>query len=257
MITRLLSSAALVPAILAPAVFGLALLAAAPAAAQGAPLDPAEKAAVEEIVRDYLMNNPEVIVEAIQGLQQRQKVEAEAQQRQALRDSLAALRDDPADPVLGNPEGDVVIVEFFDYQCGYCKRVAAGLQETVEEDGGIKLVMKEFPILGPASIVAAKAALAAQRQDLYEDFHWALMQNKGPLDEAVVYAVAADVGLDVERLKADMADPAIEQRLAENYALAEKLDIGGTPAFVIGEELVPGALPKEQIQHLVERARQG
>jgi protein-disulfide isomerase len=131
------------------------------------------------------------------------------------------------------------------------------LQETVEQDGGIRLVMKEFPILGPASIVAAKAALAAQRQDLYEEFHWALMQNKGSLDEAVIYAVAADVGLDVERLKADMADPAIDERLAENYALAEKLGIGGTPAFVIGEELVPGALPTEQLRHLVERARQG
>lgn len=244
--------------LLLPALAAL-LLGAGPAAAQQshATLDPAEKAAIESVVRDYLMKHPEVIVEAIQGLQERQKQEAAARQQQAVQESLSALQDDPADPVLGNPEGDVTVVEFFDYQCGYCKRVAPGLQQAVAEDGGIRLVMKEFPILGEASIVAAKAALAAERQGRYEDFHWALMQHKGGLDEATVYAVAADVGLDLERLKADMADPAIEERLAENYALAERLNINGTPAFVIGEELVPGALPMEQFRHLVERARQG
>ncbi|MEX2630614.1 MAG: DsbA family protein [Tistlia sp.] len=246
----------LLPAGLAAALFGAVIAFSSPATAQGA-LEAAEKAEIEAVIHDYLMDNPEVILEAIQGFQQRQKDQAEAQRQQAVRDSLAALREDPADPVLGNPQGDVVVVEFFDYQCGYCKRVAEGLQQAVADDGGIKLVMKEFPILGPASILAAKAALAAERQDLYEPFHWALMQNKGSLDEAAIDAVAAEVGLDLERLKADMADPKIDERLAENYALAERLDINGTPAFVIGEELVPGALPMEQFRHLVERARQG
>lgn len=243
--------------LLLPAFLALSLAQALPAAAQqsAAEMAPAERAAVEEVVREYLLAHPELIVEAIQTLEQRERAAADLRQQQALAQSMSELQDDVNAPVLGDPEGDVVVVEFFDYQCGYCKSVAAGLQQEVAADGDIKLVMKEFPILGAASVTAAKAALAAGRQGKYEAFHWAMMEHKGGLDEATVMAVAGQVGLNLERLKADMADPEIEELLAANYALAEKLDIRGTPAFVIGDRLVPGALSMSQFRQLVEQAR--
>ncbi|SMF67235.1 Protein-disulfide isomerase [Tistlia consotensis] len=244
---------------LAAALLAGSLGLAAPAAAQQSTpaLDPGQKAAIEGLIHDYLLAHPEVIVEAVQKLKERQQAADEARQQQAVKQNLAALRDDPKDPVLGNPDGDITVVEFFDYQCGYCKHVAPGLQQEVKADGRIRMVMKEFPILGPASIVGAKAALAAKRQGKYQAFHWAMMQNKAPLDDKTIYAIAAGVGLDLDKLKADMADPAIEKQLSDNYDLAEKLDIRGTPAFVIGDQLVPGALPMEQFRQMVKQARQG
>jgi protein-disulfide isomerase len=213
-----------------------------------------EKAAIEQIIRDYLVANPEVILEAIQALEQRQKVAAEERQRMAIRDSLALLERAEGDPVLGNPDGDVTVVEFFDYRCPYCRRVAEPLRKVVEADGNVRLVMKEYPILGPDSLVAARAALAGHRQDGYEAFHFALMQAAN-LDEPTILRIAGEVGLDVDRLQKDMDDPAIEAKLQETFKLAESLNVTGTPAFVIGEQLVPGAIPARQIEALIAGAR--
>jgi protein-disulfide isomerase len=175
--------------------------------------------------------------------------------RKALTDQRDALEKDPLAPVAGNPRGDVTVVEFFDYSCGYCKRVAPALEALKAADPNVRVVYKEFPILGPGSVFAARAALAAHRQGKYEPLHRALMQADA-LDEAVVRRLAAEVGLDVARLEKDMEAPEVMQALQGNQQLAAALDIGGTPAFVIGERLVPGAVGAEALQALVNQERE-
>ena len=182
------------------------------------------------------------------------------QERQA-REMLVSRRDDlandPDSPVVGNPDGDVVIVEFFDYRCPYCVRVAEGLRETVEDDGNIRLVMKEFPILGPESMLASRMALAAVQQDKYEDLHWALMEVSSGLNEETAFRVAEQVGLDIDQLRRDMEAPEIDEMLQRNYDLAQALQVNGTPAFVVGDEIVRGALDMRSLRQIVARTRAG
>jgi len=223
----------------------------------GATFDEKQREEIEELVRQYLLEHPEVLVEALQAHEARQR-EAEAeQQRQAIVAEAATLKEDPAAPVLGNPEGDVTLVEFFDYRCPYCKRVTGALAQLLKEDPQLRLVMKEFPILSQESVQAARAALAAERQGKYEAFHFALMENGGDFTDEEIMALAESVGLDTAQLKADMGDPAIESALRDNHALAERIGITGTPAFVIGDRLVPGAISLDQMRSLVAAAREG
>ena len=151
----------------------------------------------------------------------------------------------------------MTVVEFFDYRCPYCKAVAKDMIATLQAEGDVRIVFKEFPILGPESELAAKAALAARRQDKYLPFHQALMAYKGQLDEAAIHDVAEDVGLDVEQLQEDMAAPAIADVISRNIALANALSIGGTPAFVVGDTLVPGAVDMKTLRDMVAKARNG
>ena len=220
-------------------------------------LSDAQEEAVRALVRDYLLENPEILIESLQLYDERRKAEAAARQREALTAHLEQLSGGPATPVLGNPEGDVVIVEFFDYRCPYCKKVADDLRQAVREDGNIRLVMKEFPILGPDSLVAARAALAAGAQGRYEDFHFALMAERGQITEDTVFAVAERLGLDVAKLQADMESEAVETEIRRTYDLAEALDIGGTPAFVIGDQVYPGALSMSDLRQAVASSRDG
>ena len=236
-------------AALAAAMMTLAMTTAA--AAQQA----TDRTAVEDIVRDYLLANPEIIVEAMAILRERERVAEQTRIRTSIVDNYDALAKSPDDPVEGDPDGDVVIVEFFDYRCPYCKRVLEPLMKAVEEDGNIRLVFKEYPILGPESVIAARAALASRKQDKYMEFHTALMTVDGPLNEASILKIAVSVGLDAERLTKDMADPEIEQKIAANYGLANALGIKGTPAFVIGRELVPGAITMREMKRYVAQAR--
>ncbi|HET8729187.1 MAG TPA: DsbA family protein [Alphaproteobacteria bacterium] len=232
------------------------LAAAPPASAQeAAPLDPAEKAAIEEVVRDYLVENPEVIMEALTVLQGRQEQAARDRQAQELAALEDEIFDNPASPVIGNEQGDVTLVEFFDYQCGYCKSMLEPLGDLIAGDGDLRVVMKEFPVLGPASIVAARASLAAEEQGLYAEFHNGLMARRGRLDEAAIFAVAEDVGLDVERLKQDMESDAVADEIAANLRLAQRLGINGTPTFIVGEEIVPGAVDIRMLEDLIARQR--
>lgn len=233
-----------------------AVLAAAPAVA-AEPFTAEQKAAVEAIVRDYIARNPELVLQAIAAIEARQKAENEESQQAALVAHRDALERRDGDPVLGNPDGDVTIVEFFDYQCGYCKTMARPMRELVHGDGKVRWVLKEFPILGPESVVAARASLAADRQGLYEAFHFTLMELRGRLSEAAIWQAATEAGLDIDRLRKDMADPAIAATIDANYQLAQALRIEGTPAFVIGRTLVPGAAPKEHLAELVRKARDG
>lgn len=212
---------------------------------------------IEKIVRDYLLEHPEVIFEAVQIHQQRQKLAEEQRQQEAIAAHASVLRGTPGDPVLGAPDGDVVLVEFFDYRCPYCRRVADMLRETVADDGNIRLVMKELPILGPQSVQAARAALAAHKldPDKYEAFHFALMTTQGDMSDAQIRQIARDVGLDVEQLEEGMQAPEIDEIIDRSHALAQALGISGTPAFVIGDTLVPGAIDQATLKRLIAQAR--
>ncbi len=236
----------------------MALFSAGAAEPARAPLTSEQEKAVEDIVREYLTSNPEIIVEAIEKLRQKQRLAAEERAREAVKAHRDELFADATSPVAGNANGDVTVVEFFDYRCGYCKSVFAMLLKTVKNDGRVRLVFKEFPILGPASRFAAKAALAARKQGKYLAYHTALMRVRGNLSEAAVLAVAKSVGLDVARLKNDMHAPEIAAILERNFRLASALAIRGTPAFVIGDRLVPGAVNAETLKSLIaETRRQG
>ena len=210
---------------------------------------------IEQIVRDYLLANPEVLIQSLNEYQQRQKVAEKQRQQDAVIASRAALTSDPDTPVMGNPDGDVAIVEFFDYKCPYCKRAAGTIKEVVATDGNIRLVMKEFPILGPQSIKAARAALAVAKQGKYEEFHWALMTEPGDMSDPHIRGVARAVGVDVDRMTKDMESPEIQAMIARNHELAQALQINGTPAFVIGDTLLPGAVDRQTIERIVAQIR--
>ncbi|MDP6573927.1 MAG: DsbA family protein [Rhodospirillales bacterium] len=244
---------------IAPFVLSLFLLAPGPAAAGDDTLGPDHRKAIEQVVREYLENNPEILVDALKSLREKQEAKQKERSQAALASRQSELENDPATPFGGNIKGNVTVVEFFDYQCGYCKRVRPVVEELLRGDGNIRIVFKEFPILGAPSVIAARAALAAWKQDHggYNKFHFALMATKGRLSEEKIMAVAAKSGLDVERLRRDMAAPEIDEALQKNFRLAEDLGIRGTPAFVIGKRLVPGAIDLKAFQKLIAEARRG
>lgn len=213
--------------------------------------------AFERRVRDYLVTNPEVIVEAMRNLERKQQAAEQTNAQTALATHRDELLNSPDSPVGGNPQGDVTMVEFFDYNCTYCRQVAPAMVEAEAADPQLRIVYKEFPILGPNSIIAAKAALAANRQNAYPRFHKAMMQVSGTADEAKVDAIAEEIGLDVEQLRIDMADPAIDLEIERNLALAQVLRINGTPGFVIGEEILRGATDLQTMLSLIAQAREG
>ena len=212
---------------------------------------------VRELVLETIRENPQIVMEAV-AILQRQGADAQAQaQAQVLEDERDLLEQDPNAPVLGNPDGDVTIVEFFDYNCPYCRQVKPEIEALLAADPNVRLVYREWPILGEGSVFAARAALAAREQDLYEEFHWALMGMNGRAEEAAVMRVAEEVGLDLVQLRRDMAAPEIEEHIATSMRLSQALGFNGTPSFVIGEALVPGLVEQEQLQALVAKVRDG
>jgi protein-disulfide isomerase len=225
------------------------------APAPGTSEGPAELNEFEQHVRDFLLEHPEVIMEALQILQERQRAAEAENLKRTIAERGDEILNDPAAPVGGNPTGDVTLVEFFDYNCPYCRRVAPTVAEIMATDSDLRVVYKEFPILGPGSTFAARAALGAQKQGKYVPFHEALMAAGESLGEAQVLEIAREVGLDTERLEQDMQDPAIQEAIARNLQLANALGITGTPSFVIGQEVVPGAVDRRTLQGLIARAR--
>jgi protein-disulfide isomerase len=209
----------------------------------------------EQIIRDYLLRNPEVVGEALKVLERRQQEAETAQVRHVILARRAELLQDPASPVGGNPEGKTTLVEFFDYRCSHCRRAAPTVAEAERQDPTLRVVYKELPILGPASVFAAQAALAARAQGKYLAFHRALMAGEGELSEDRTLEIATAVGLDPERLRRDMAAPAITAIIERNYALADALGIRGTPSFVVGEELIRGAVDLATLKVVIEAAR--
>jgi protein-disulfide isomerase len=219
------------------------------------PLSPEQKQAIEQVIHDYLMKNPKFVIEVLEAARDRMKQDKAEDSRQAITAKHDELFRDPSSPVGGNPKGDVTIVEFFDYSCPYCKQVEPQIEALLKEDRKIRIVYKEFPVLGEGSVYASSMALAALKQGKYAPFHDAMIATKGHATEESVLKVAADVGLDIAKAKATMKEPEIQDILKRNYALADALEINGTPAFVIGNVLVPGATTVENLKKLVADAR--
>jgi len=209
----------------------------------------------ETRVRDYLLANPEVIIEAAQRFEEKQRLAQLAESKDVLFTRAEELFRDPESPVGGNPLGDATLVEFFDYNCPYCRDVASVMAEAEAANPGLRIVYKEFPILGPNSVFAAKAALASERQGKYSEFHQLMMQSSAQADESSVISAAETVGLNIEQLRIDMEDAAIQAQIDRNIDLALALRINGTPGFVIGEEILRGAADLATIQSLVDKAR--
>jgi protein-disulfide isomerase len=235
----------------------LALLLAAALPARADDPSAADVAKIQKIIADYLKSHPEVVVDALQEYQKKQDAMKADAARQTIASAHDELLNDAANPEAGNPKGDVTVVEFFDYRCPYCKAVAGDLQKAVSADGNVRVIYKEFPILGPESLVASRAALAAAVQGKYQPFHDKLLAFKGNLDDATIYAIAGDAGLDVTKLKADMQKPEIKDQIGRNYHLADKLNIQGTPAFIIGDVLLPGAASFDDLTEAFKHARGG
>ncbi len=233
----------------------LVVLPSASRAQEDQPLTAKQQDAVKKMIHDYIMENPSVIADAIEALRQKEELAAEISARKAITDRKNEILNDPESPVLGNAKGDVTVVEFFDYRCPYCKTMMDMVMDTVKSDGKVRLVMKELPILGPDSVTASRAALAARNQKKYEEFHRALMKLKGPINDATVMKTAAEVGLNVERLKKDMDDEGIDTILKNNIQLAHALNISGTPGFIIGDQIAPGAMNQQALKQMIDQAR--
>jgi len=212
---------------------------------------------IEGIIREFILKNPKVILQSIQDMEAREKHVKTQRIQQALADRNADLINDPGSHVGGNPDGDVTLVEFFDYQCGYCKRVHPTVRKLLKEDGNIRFVYKEFPILGPASVYAARAAIASRTQGKYLEFHNALMELKGPLSEERVLKTAKIVGLDAVKLAKDinLQETDADGVIRLNYRLAEELDINGTPAFIVGNKVIRGAVDLAALKKAVANGR--
>ena len=211
----------------------------------------------DQRIHDYILAHPEVLVQALQSLDERQREAEAAQAKQVLASRADDIFRDKQSPVGGNAQGDVTLVEFFDYNCPYCRQMAPIMEQAVADDPQLKIVYKEFPILGPDSLFAAKAALAAQLQSKYGAFHKALFGARTRVTEAVVLKIAGEAGLDIERMKTDMQKPEIQALIYRNTELAQALRITGTPGFVAGDQIFPGAIDLSTLKKLIEQARAG
>jgi protein-disulfide isomerase len=244
-----------------PALFAslvaVAMLCAQPASAQTFSDD--QRHQIEGIIKDYLLKHPEVLQEVMAALDKKQQ-EAEAEKaRTTIKENNATLFNSPHQVVLGNPQGDVTMVEFFDYNCGYCKRALPDMMTLLKTDPNIKFVLKEFPVLGEGSVDAAHVAVAARMQDpsgkKYIEFHQKLLGNRGPVDKARALAVAKEVGFDMARLEKDMASGEVKATIDENMKLADALGVNGTPSYVVGSELVVGAVGLDSLKEKIAATR--
>jgi protein-disulfide isomerase len=209
---------------------------------------------IERIVRNYLLQNPELLVEVMQKLEQRQKAKQNQDLIGAIKANRKALFASAGDYIV-NPMGRIPVVEFFDYQCGYCKKFHPTLARLMKTDKSVRVVFKEFPILGEVSVVASRAALAAKKQGKYLEFHNALLSLRRRLTETLIFQVAKDLGLDVARMKKDMNGAEILAVIQTNRDLATELGIRGTPSIVVGQQMAPGAVSYERLIAMIDHAR--
>ena len=244
------------PLLIAVAAIVLAI-AAPPARAQS--FSDTQRGEIERVVKDYLVAHPEVLQEVLSELEKRQSDADAAKHRDGVKQYSQALFYSPRQVTIGNRQGDVTLVEFFDYNCGYCKRALADMLNLMKEDAKLRVVLKEFPVLGPSSVEAAQVAVAVRMQDptgkKYLEFHQKLLGGRGPADRAHALAVAKDIGLDMARIEKDMAGDEAKATLEENMHIAEALGLNGTPSYVIGTEVVVGAVGLAALREKVGTAR--
>jgi protein-disulfide isomerase len=235
-----------------------ALLAATaiPATAQ-AEMSADQKTEIEALVKEYILNNGEVIIESVNKFQAKQEEESNKQADAAAKDLLAAIKADKTLPSAGNPDGDVVVVEFFDFNCGWCKKAYEEIQQLINEDKNVRVVLYDIPILGPSSTLSSRWALAAHAQGKYWDFHKALMKHEGQVDEAILEKIAKDTGLDVAKMKKDIEDPKIADTLKDHVEKAKSVGVQGTPGFLINEQIFRGYIPYNAMKEAIATARGG
>lgn len=227
-----------------------------PAVAEDKEFSKSQREAIGAIVREYLMENPSILREMMSALEEKEAAELAKAQESALAERADDLFRSPGDVVLGNPKGDVTLVEFFDYNCGYCKRALDDMLTLIKEDKNLRVVLKEYPILSKGSAEAATISLAAAKQGKYLEFHSALLSSRGQANEAKALRVAEEAGLDMKRLKADAKDPAIMSSLREQVLLARALNLRGTPAYVIDDVVVPGAIGAAKLREHIKSVRE-
>jgi protein-disulfide isomerase len=247
------------PRLLPPALFALAICATPAASAQS--FSEGQRSEIEAVIRNYLIAHPEVLEDAMAELNKRQAA-AEAEKHEAsVAQNSEAIFNSPRGVVLGNKDGDVAFVEFFDYNCGYCKRAMADMLDLMKTDPKLKVVLKEFPVLSQGSVEAAQVAVAVRMQDpggkKYLDFHQKLLGGRGPADKARALAAAKEAGLDVGRIEKDLASTEVRATIEENFKLAEAMGMNGTPSYVIGKQVVIGAIGVEGLREKIGIARCG
>ena len=258
-VSRSVSILALTLALGAAPVSTRSALAQEPASSAAPVFSDQQRQAIESIVKEYLIKNPDVLQEAIAEGERRQMETQRLAQAAALKESKDALLNSPHDVVAGNPSGDVTLVEFFDYNCGYCRKALTDIQTLIKTDPKLRVVIKDFPVLGPESLEASQIALAVKQQAKGEklfEFHQKLLESKGRVNGARALQVAKELGLDVARIQKDAAGPEVKAALAENRGLGDKLGLSGTPAFIIGEEIIPGAVGVDPIRKTIADVRQ-
>jgi protein-disulfide isomerase len=224
-------------------------------------VSPEQRTEIQKIIREYLIAHPEVLQEAIAELEKKQSVAEAEKHKNAVKENAEALFNSTRHVVVGNAQGDVNLVEFFDYNCGYCKRAMSDKIELMKADPKLRVILKEFPVLGPGSVEAAKVAVAVRMQDKtgkkYLDFHQKLLMGRGQADKARALAAAKEAGLDVARIERDIAGDEVRVSLEESFKLAEKLGLNGTPSYVVGNDVVVGAVGLAALRDKVNNARCG
>jgi protein-disulfide isomerase len=238
----------------------LTLPATAPARAQG--FTGEQRSEIERIIKDYLLSHPELLQDVMSELEKRQAAAEAEKHRATVKENSDVIFSSPRQVTLGNPQGDVTVVEFFDYNCGYCKRAMSDMLELMKGDAKLKFVLKEFPVLGEGSVQAAQVAAAVRMQDKtggkkYLEFHQKLLAGRGPADKARALAVAKEIGLDVARIEKDMGSDEVKATLEESFKLAEALGLNGTPSYVVGGDVVVGAVGLNTLKEKVNAARCG
>lgn len=243
---------------LLPGLVGLALMVLGTAVAQPAGgFTAQQRQEIVSIIREALKSDPSLLRDAITALQEDEEQRKQAAARGLIGELGPALTRTPGDPVAGNPNGDVTVVEFFDARCPYCRRMVPVMADLLKRDPNVRVVYKDFPILGPASVTATRALLAAQKQGGYHKLYNVLMTGSPNVDTEALRAAAGKAGLDWERLQRDMGDPDIQARITANLALGRQLDLQGTPAYVIGNQILPGAVDLATLQAAIATARKG
>lgn len=237
---------------LAAAAIAVTALSPAPARAE---FNAEQKTEIEAMMREYILRNGDVLIESVNNFQQKQEEEANRGAEVKAKELLASLKTDKNIAVAGNPKGDVTVVEFFDYNCGYCKKALEEVLQLLKDDKNVKIVLYDMPILGPDSLEASRWALAAKKQNKYFEYHVALMEYQGAKDEGVYKDLAKKVGLDADKLAKDKNDSAIEAEIEQHLAVAQSLGIQGTPGFLVNEQIFRGYIPYDALKGAVDTAR--